>query len=93
MDISAERLNERDFVRKFGSKVKQVRYSGRIDFVGLIVCVANTGFWITKTDDGLRKCRLMDIIDGKIRVTPRYLPLKNNESMSNLWRGLLRYVQ
>jgi hypothetical protein len=89
-----EALAERDFVRMFGTKVRKVRYSNRADFVGLLVVGDNVGFLIVKDKAGERKARLVNIrTDNSMVLTKRYLPLRNNDSLSNLQRGLLNYVQ
>lgn len=89
-----ERMTEREFVRSFGDKVKHVRYSNRTDFVGLVVVGKFQGFIITSDDSGVRKVRLVDIDEsGKRHVTRRYLRVKSNDSVSNLQRGLLKYVR
>ena len=90
--ISHEPMTERQFVRSFGTKVAKSRLSGRPDFVGLLVLGRNTGFWITRNGDE-RLCRLVDITDGKLTVTKRFIRCKHFDSLSNLQRGLLRYVQ
>lgn len=88
-----ERMSEREFVRAFGTKVAKVRYSGRADFVGLTVLGRQQGFTITRGEGDARKIRLIDIDGGVVKVTPRYLPVKSNESISNLQRGLLKWVR
>lgn len=89
-----ERLSEREFVRAFGTKVAKVRYSNRADFVGLTVLGKQQGFTITNDQHGGRKIRLIDIdAQGVSHVTHRFLPVKSNESVSNLQRGLLKWVR
>lgn len=93
-NVAEEPMSERDFVRAFGTKVKSVRYSNRQDFVGLMICGANTGFWVVMDKETkLRKCRIITIMKGRVVVTNRELKLKADDSMSNLQRGLLRWVQ
>ncbi len=91
--ISAEPESQRDFVRKFGDKVKNVRYTHRADYVGLTVLGKNTGFIITINDKQERKLRLINVVDGKMKITNRYLRLKDAQSCCNLQRGLLAWVQ
>ena len=88
-----ERMTEREFVRSFGDKVKHVRLSNRADYVGLLLLGKFQGFLITSDDSGERKVRLVDIEDGKWHVTRRALRVKSHDSISNLQRGLLRYVR
>lgn len=97
-DPSRETMSEREFVRKFGSKVVHARYSGKPDFVGLCIYGRFTGFMVVRDSQGNRKVRLLDVladkrnIHGRVHVTPRYLRVKSHESLSLLQRGLLRYV-
>jgi hypothetical protein len=76
-DKSREPMSEREFVRKFGSKVQHVRYSNKADFVGLIVYGKWQGFMVVRDDRGNRKIRLIDVdydernIHGSVRVTRR----------------------
>lgn len=88
-----EPITEQQFVRMFGTKVKSVRYSRRLDFVGLILYGENTGIWITSDTKGIRRCRLINIINGKMHVTNRYIELKHEDSLCNLQKGLLRWIQ
>ena len=90
----AEAVSERQFVRMFGTKVRKVRYSNRPDFVGLMVVGDNIGFLIVKDAKGNRKARLVNVEnDNRVVLTNRYLGLRHNDSLTNLWRGLLNYVQ
>lgn len=87
-----ERMSEREFVRAFGTKVAKVRYSNRADFVGLTVLGREQGFLIAQHGD-TRRIRLIDIENGVAKVTHRYLEVKANDSISNLQRGLLKWVR
>lgn len=91
--VKREELSERAFVRSFGDKVKKVRYSGRSDFVGLLMVGRFQGIFVTADPSGERKVRLVDVDDGKIHVTKRYLRVQSHDSISNLQRGLLKYVR
>lgn len=89
-----ERMSEREFVRAFGTKVAKVRYSNRADFIGLTILGKQQGFTITNDQHGGRKIRLIDIdAQGVSHVTNRFLPVKSNESVSLLQRGLLKWVR
>ena len=90
-----ERLSERQFVRGFGDKVKKVRYGNRADFVGLLVLGKFQGFIVTSDQRaGVRRVRHMDIDQqGHSHITRRFLELKDHESLSNLQRGLLKWVR
>lgn len=87
-----EGVSERELVRKFGTKVAHVRYSNRQDMVGLIVAGKSSGIWITRDKDGQRWCRLLDIDNGQMSVTHRKLLLRDRDSLTFLWRGLLHWV-
>ena len=92
--VIAEPISERTFVRAFGDKAKRVRYSNRADFVGLMVMGHNCGFVITKPGAKVRRLRVLGVNrDGSLKVTARYLDLKSFDSLTNLQRGLLRWVQ
>lgn len=89
-----ESMSEREFVRSFGDKVKKVRWSQRADFVGLTILGRFQGITITLDDkSGERKVRLVDVDNGMTHVTKRYLRVKSHDSISNLQRGLLKYVR
>jgi hypothetical protein len=89
-----ERMSEREFVRMFGDKVKKVRLSNRADYVGLTVLGKFQGFTITSDNSGVRKLRLIDIDEeGRSHVTARFLRIKAHDSISNLQRGLLKWVR
>ena len=89
-----EEMSEREFVRSFGDKVKKVRWSQRADFVGLTILGRFQGITITLDEkSGERKVRLVDIDGDVYHVTKRYLRVKSHNSISNLQRGLLRYVR
>lgn len=92
--LNRERESERAFIRSFGDKVTRYRLSNRADFVGLLIVGKYSGLLVTGDEKGNRKLRIIDVDkDGKIAVTKRYLRLKDNESISNLQRGLLRWVR
>lgn len=89
-----EPISERDFVRKFGTKVKKVRWSGRGDMVGLLVVGNTSGFWITRdSKTGLRHVHILDAQDNIITPTSRRFLLKNSDSLSHMQRGLLNFVR
>lgn len=88
-----ESMSEREFVRSFGDKVKKVRWSQRADFVGLTILGRFQGFTVTSDDSGVRKVRLIDIDGTLVHVTKRYIRVKSHDSISNLQRGLLKYVR
>jgi len=88
-----EAVSERDFVRKFGTKVASVRYSGRADMVGLIVAGRESGIWITRDKNGQRWCRCIDVKNGQMHVTERKLMLRDRDSLTFLWRGLLNWIK
>lgn len=97
-DKSREPMSERQFVRAFGDKAVHYRLSNRADFVGLLVAGKNCGIMITMDGAGQRKVRLLDIlydpmhIHGQVKVTQRYLRVRDNSSVSALQKGLLKYV-
>lgn len=91
-DKYREQLSQRAFVRAFGDKVKSVRYSDRADFVGLMVLGQYQGFWVTKDKEG-RKLRIVDVDGMHVHLTKRIIPLRRNDSLSNLQRGLLKWVR
>lgn len=88
---NAEPMTEREFVRKFGDKVKAVRWSGNPDFVGLSVRGDRLGFVVTK-NNGVRRVRFIVKEDGSWHITKRYIPVHHNDSISHMWKGLLRNV-
>ena len=92
--LHGEPISERAFVRAFGDKVKRVRLSNRADFVGLMIMGNRCGFTITKPSAKVRRLRVLGINnDGSLKVTTRYIDLKENDSLTNLQKGLLRWVQ
>lgn len=94
VNMDEEALSEEQFVRSFGTKVKKVRLSKRLDMVGLLVVGRFNGIWVTRGDDGKRRVRAVDVdADGKIHVLNRVLVLNNKDSLSNLQRGLLNWVK
>lgn len=93
VDVDKEPMTEAQFVRGFGTKVRQVRWSRRIDMVGLILLGKNTGIWITRGPNNLRRVRVLNVADGKMQATQRFLELKSGDSLSNLQPGLLNWVQ
>ena len=89
-----EPISERDFVRKFGTKVKKVRWSGRGDMVGLLVVGNTSGFWITRNaTSGKRYVNIIDVLNNKLIPTERRFVLKNSDSLHYMWRGLLNFVR
>lgn len=92
-DMDEESMTEPQFVRAFGTKVKIVHLSHRLDMVGLMIAGRFNGILITRGGDKQRRVRAVDIIDGKMHVTQRFLVLKDKDSLSNLQRGLLNWVQ
>lgn len=92
-NMDEESMTEQQFIRSFGTKVKGVRLSKRLDMVGLMILGKHVGIWITRGPDHRRRVRAVDIIDGKIHITNRFLVLKDKDSLSNLQRGLLNWVQ
>ena len=89
-----ESISERDFVRKFGTKVKKVRWSGRGDMVGLLVVGNTSGFWITRNAaSGKRYVNIIDVLDNKLMPTERKFVLKSSASLHYMWRGLLNFVR
>lgn len=87
----AEPMTQREFVRHFGSKVKKVRYTDARDFVGLMVVGTRMGFTIVRHKDH-RRIRIVVMEDGRWAPTKVYIPLRDKDSASYMWRGLLRYV-
>ena len=89
-----EPVSEREFVRKFGSKVRKVRWSNRGDMVGLLVLGETSGIWITRdAKTGLRYVRLINVEDYNMTVTDRKLLLRHSDSLTYLWRGLLNWIK
>ena len=94
-DPSRETMSERMFVRAFGSKAKRVRYSNRADFVGLMIMGTNIGFIVMREKNGKRKLRVLerDPVSDRLIITNQYRELKSEDSLTNLQRGLLNWVQ
>lgn len=91
---SKEPVSEREFVRKFGTKVRKVRWSNRGDMVGLLVLGETSGIWITRdTKTGMRHARLINVEDYNMTVTDRKLLLRHSDSLTYLWRGLLNWIK
>ena len=89
-----EQVTEREFVRKFGTKVRKVRWSNRGDMVGLLVLGETSGIWITRdAKTGLRYARLINVEDYNMTVTDRKLLLRHSDSLTHLWRGLLNWIK
>ena len=89
-----EQVTEREFVRKFGTKVRKVRWSNRGDMVGLLVLGETSGIWITRdAKTGLRYARLVNVEDYNMTVTDRKLLLRHSDSLTYLWRGLLNWIK
>ena len=91
--LAEEPSTERDFVRRFGAKVASLRLSGRKDFVGLMVLGKCKGFWVTADTKGNRYLRKLGISNGHINVTSTVIKLRNEDSVTNLQPGLLKWVQ
>ena len=91
--VAKEPISEREFVRKFGSKVAHVRYSNRVDFVGLMISGHKCGVWVTATSNGTRKLRRFVIVNGEMKVIPTVIELRNDDSVTNLFKGLLNWIQ
>lgn len=91
--VDEESMTEQQFVRSFGTKVKSVRWSKRKDMVGLVVLGLHVGIWITRGTDNLRRVRAVNVVDGKMQITKRFLLLSDRDSLSNLQKGLLNWVQ
>lgn len=91
---SKEQITERDFVRKFGTKVKKIRWSGRGDMVGLLVVGNTSGFWITRNaNTGKRYVTILDANNNQLIPTERRFVLKHHDSLHYMWRGLLNFVR
>lgn len=91
---SKEPVTEREFVRKFGTKVRKVRWSNRGDMVGLLVLGETSGIWITRdAKTGLRYARLVNVENYNMAVTDRKLLLRHSDSLTYLWRGLLNWIK
>lgn len=89
-----ESVTEREFVRKFGTKVRKVRWSGRGDMVGLLVLGETSGIWITRdAKTGMRYARLVSVENYNMTVTDRKLLLRHSDSLTYLWRGLLNWIK
>lgn len=92
--LEVEPLTEAEFVRKFGVKVKRVRYSRRTDFVGLILYGEHNGIWIVRSAQGTRLVRLLDLDkSGKVSVLKRFVLVRQDDSLSNMVPGLLNFVR
>lgn len=86
-----EPSTETAFVRLFGDKVKQVEWSRRADFEGLIILGKEGGIRIERRN-GQRIVRLLEIKNGHLFSLDRYYRVKEQSSLSNMQRGLLRFV-
>lgn len=88
-----EPITEVLFVRRFGAKVANVRFSRRSDFVGLLVLGKHSGFCVTADSNNVRvlnKCTVS--LDG-VKVTSTSIVLRSDDSVTNLQPGLLKWVQ
>lgn len=92
-DMKEEAMSEISFVRFFGTKVKQIRWSHRLDLVGLQLLGYHNGIEIIRGADGLRRVRAVDVSNGTITVLDREVILKERDSLVNLRRGLLNWVK
>lgn len=95
-----EPLTARSFVRLFGEKAKRYRLTNRTDFVGLMILGNASGF-VVKRDEtsGKRYIARVDVVaDARVGVQVRFveankvLSLRSSDSVSNLQRGLLKWV-
>lgn len=94
-----EPLTARSFLRLFGEKAKHYRLTNRSDFVGLMVLGRASGFVVKRDDSGQRYIARVDVVaDTTVGAPRRYveankvLTLRKSDSVSNLQRGLLRWV-
>lgn len=93
VDMNEEAQSEVSFVRFFGTKVKTIRWSHRMDLVGLMLLGNHNGIVIVRGPDGLRRVRPVDVNNGTITVLSRELVLKERDSLTHLRRGLLNWVK
>lgn len=93
VDMNEEAQSEVSFVRFFGTKVKKIRWSHRLDLVGLMLLGNYNGIEIIRGADGLRRVRAVDVSGDKIIVLNRELVLKERDSLVHLRRGLLNWVK
>lgn len=93
VDMNEEAQSEVSFVRFFGTKVKTIRWSHRLDLVGLMLLGNHNGIVIVRGSDGLRRVRPVDVNNGAITVLSRELVLKERDSLTHLRRGLLNWVK
>lgn len=87
-----EPISEQQFVRGFGSKVRNVRFSGRADYVGLTIRGDRLGFMVVRTSKGERRIRFIVKEDGGWHVAKKYIPVHHNDSIAAMQKGLLRNV-
>ena len=94
-----EPLTARSFIRLFGEKAKHYRLTNRSDFVGLMVLGWASGFVVRRDDEGKRYIARVDVVtDSRGGKLIRYveankeLSLRTCDSVSNLKRGLQRWV-
>lgn len=93
VDMREEASSEIAFVRFFGAKVKQVRWSHRLDLVGLMLLGYHNGIEIVRGPDGKRRVRAVDVSNGTVKALNRELVLKDRDSLVHLRRGLLNWVK
>ena len=94
-----EPLTARSFLRLFGEKAKRYRLTNRSDFVGLMILGWSSGFVVKRDDKGQRYIARVDVVaDSSVGAMYRYveankvLTLRTSDSVSNLQRGLLKWV-
>lgn len=87
-------LEERDFVRRYGTKATIVRYSGRDDMVGLRVLGKSSGFQIEAGEKpGERYFRVLTVEGLNVVTTPRKLALRFADSLHHLVTGTRSWVR
>lgn len=85
-------LQERDFVRNFGDKPRNVRWCGSADLVGLRVIGERRGFRVERGPKG-RSIRVIEVVHGKQVLTHRCMPLRFKDSQVMLTPGVRSWVQ
>ena len=94
-----EPLTARSFLRLFGDKAKRYRLTNRSDFVGLMVLGWSSGFVVKRDAEGHRFIARVDVVTdstqggvAKFIEANKVLTLSKTDSVSNLQRGLLKWV-
>lgn len=94
-----EPLTARSFLRLFGEKAKRYRLTNRSDFVGLMILGWSSGFVVKRGDDNKRYIARVDVVTdssngGVARFVEanKVLTLRKTDSVSNLQKGLLKWV-